>query len=333
MSVTIKDVAKAAGVSVASVSRALNGRDNVTDATRLRVIEIAERLRYRPNDAARSLITRRTQTIGAILPDLHGAFFSELIRGIDVAVRALGLHLLLSSAHGDADEVAAALQALQGRVDGLLVMSPHADASFLDEYLPPALPAVLLNAPPLPSRFPTLNIDNHGGARAMTRHLLACGHRRIAMIGGPHGNLDADERRRGYVDALIEASCGGDAMLLDGDFSEESGYAAGKHLAKLRDRPDAVFAANDMMAIGCRIALGDAGIEVPAGIALAGFDDVPIARYVTPQLTTVRVRIADLGRAALARLVAEIETPGSQSTEPQVLPCEVVARASCGTRS
>jgi LacI family transcriptional regulator len=262
---------------------------------------------------------------------LHGEFFSELIRGIDVAARANGLHLIVSSSHGDADEAAAAIEAMQGRVDGLLVMSPHVDAAFLAQCVSDALPAVMLNAPLSASRFPTMNIDDHGGAFAMTRHLLARGYRRIAMIGGPHGNLDADERRRGYVDALIEASLGSAAMLLDGDFSEESGYAAGKHIAKLGVRPDAVFAANDMMAIGCLLAFGDAGLSVPADIALAGFDDVPIARYVTPHLTTVRVRIADLGRAALTRLVAEIAAPGQRSAELEILPCDIVVRASCGT--
>jgi LacI family transcriptional regulator len=330
MAVTIKDVAKAAGVSVASVSRALNGRDNVTDETRHRILDVATKLRYRPNDAARSLITKRTQTIGAVLPDLHGEFFSELIRGIDVAARAQGLHLLVSSSHGDVDEATAAIRAMQGRVDGLLVMSPHVDASFLHESLPEALPAVLMNAPQDRSRFPTLNLDNHGGAVAMTRHLLGRGHRRIAMIGGPAGNLDADERRRGWLDALGEASLARDALLLDGDFSEESGYAAGKRIVALAQRPDAVFAANDMMAVGCLIALVESGVRVPDDVALAGFDDVPIARYVTPQLTTVRVRIADLGRAAFNRLVAELEAPGSLPVHNEVLPCEIVVRASSG---
>ncbi|MGN6518273.1 MAG: LacI family DNA-binding transcriptional regulator [Dokdonella sp.] len=330
MAVTIKDVAKAAGVSVAAVSRALNGRDNVTDQTRHRILDVAAKLRYRPNDAARSLITRRTRTIGAVLPDLHGEFFSELIRGIDVAARAQGLHLLVSSSHGDADEATAAIRSMQGRVDGLLVMSPHVDASFLHESLPEALPAVLMNAPHEHSRFPTLNLDNHGGAAAMTRHLLGRGHRRIAMIAGPVGNLDADERRRGWLDALEEASLARDALLLEGDFSEESGHAAGKHVAGLAQRPDALFAANDMMAVGCLIALAESGLRVPDDIALAGFDDVPIARYVTPQLTTVRVRVADLGRAAFTRLIAELETPGAFPARSEVLPCEIVVRASCG---
>ena len=118
MAVTIRDVAREAKVSVASVSRALNGNSNVTDSTRNRILKVAARLRYIPHSAARSLITRRTHTIGALLPDLFGEFFSELIRGIDLAARARGLHLLVSSSHGDADEAAAALRAMQGRVDG-----------------------------------------------------------------------------------------------------------------------------------------------------------------------------------------------------------------------
>jgi len=330
MGVTIKDVARAAGVSVASVSRALNGHENVTDVTRKRIVEVAARLRYMPNDAARSLITRRTHTIGAILPDLHGEFFSELIRGIDLAARTRGLHLLVSSSHGDADEAAAALRSMQGRVDGLLIMSPHADAGLLEANLPDSLPAVIMNASAGHSRYSTLSIDNHGGALAMTHHLIACGHRRIAFIAGPKGNLDADERLRGYHDALAAAGLAHEAMVLAGEFTEESGYAAGHELYDCAQRPDAVFAANDMMAIGCLFALTERDLVIPIDIAIAGFDDIPIARYVTPPLTTVRVRIADLGRSALIRLVAEMEAAGSSAAAPQILPCEIVVRTSCG---
>jgi LacI family transcriptional regulator len=330
MGVTIKDVAQAAGVSAATVSRALNGHENVTDTTRLRIVEVATRLRYTPNDAARSLITRRTQTIGAILPDLHGEFFSELIRGIDLAARTRGFHLLVSSSHGDADEAAAAMRAMQGRVDGLLIMSSHADAGLLDANLPESLPAVMMNASAGPTRYPTLGIDNHGGALAMTRHLVASGHRRIAFIAGPPGNFDADERLRGYREALAEAGLDHEARVLTGEFTEESGYAAGCAFFDDARRPDAVFAANDMMAIGCLFALSERGMVVPIDIAIAGFDDIPIARYVTPPLTSVRMRMADLGRSALVRLVAEMQAAGLSSKAPQVLPCEVVVRATCG---
>ena len=323
--VTIKDVAREAGVSVATVSRALNGSANVTAQTRRRIAGVAARLRYVPHGAARSLVTRRTQTIGALLPDLFGEFFSELIRGIDLAARARGLQLLVSSSHGDASEAATALRAMQGRVDGLLIMSPHVDAPFLRDHLPAALPAVLLNTSVADARYTTLNIDNYGGARAMTRHLLDCGYRDIAFITGPADNFDAAERLKGFREASAESAR---ARVLPGDFSEESGHRAGREIAAMRQRPQAVFAANDMMAIGCLLALTETGLRVPEDVALAGFDDIPIARYVNPPLTTVRVRIADLGQGALEQLVARMETPDAPM-HAQTLACEIVPRASC----
>ena len=312
-------------MSVATVSRALNGSANVTAQTRRRIAGVAARLRYVPHGAARSLVTRRTQTIGALLPDLFGEFFSELIRGIDLAARARGLQLLVSSSHGDASEAATALRAMQGRVDGLLIMSPHVDAPFLRDHLPAALPAVLLNTSVADARYTTLNIDNYGGAQAMTRHLLVCGYADIAFITGPSGNFDAAERLKGFREAAARHAR---IHLLQGDFSEESGHRAGREIAAMRQRPQAVFAANDMMAIGCLFALAEAGLRVPEDIALAGFDDIPIARYVNPPLTTVRVRIADLGQGALEQLVARMETPDAPM-QAQTLACEIVPRASC----
>lgn len=313
-------------MSVATVSRALNGSASVTAQTRRRIAGVAARLRYVPHATARSLVTRRTHTIGALLPDLFGEFFSELIRGIDLAARARGLQLLVSSSHGDAAEAAAALRAMQGRVDGLLIMSPHVDARFLREHLTQALPTVLMNTPVEGHGYASLNIDNYGGAQAMTRHLLERGHRDIAFITGPADNFDAAERLKGFRDAIAAPAR---ARQLQGDFSEESGYRAGRQLAAMRDRPQAVFAANDMMAVGCLYALVEAGVRVPDDIALAGFDDIPIARYINPPLTTVRVRIADLGQGALEHLVARMETADPPS-QRHTLACEVVPRASSG---
>ncbi len=330
MPATIRDVARAAGVSVATVSRALNGADNVLPQTRERILAAARELRFTPSGAARSLITRRTDTIGALLPDLHGEYFSELIRGIDQAARARGLHLLVSSSHGDADEAAAAMRAMNGRVDGLLVMSPHADAEFLAHNLPGSLPAVLMNTGADLGGHPRFVIDNFGGARAMTRHLAAAGRRRIAFIGGPVGNGEAAERLRGYRAGLKN---GMREIVFDGDFNQESGFAAGRRIAHSKPRPDAVFAANDMMAIGCLAALGEAGLRVPEDLALAGFDDIPIARYVAPALTTIRVPIAALGASALEALVKVLETPQARPAEAartEVMPVELVVRRSCG---
>lgn len=328
---TIKDVAREAGVSVASVSRALNGGTGVTEAAGLRIREVAARLHYVPHAAARSLITRRTHTVGALLPDLHGEFFSELIRGIDLAARARGLHLLVTSSHESADEAAQALRAMQGRVDGMLILSSRVDAAFLRANLPSSVPAVLLNSAVKSKSHAVMNVDNYGGAHAMVRHLLAAGHTGVSFIAGPPGNFDAQQRELGYRDAMATYAPHAPLDVIAGDFTEDSGYRAGHQLLARHPRPQAVFAANDMMAVGCLYALKDAGLVVPRDIALAGFDDIPIARYVTPTLTTVRVRISDLGHGALEHLAKLLEDPQHVATPQHAPDCEIVVRESCGT--
>jgi LacI family transcriptional regulator len=330
--VTIKDVAREARVSVASVSRALNGGNGVTAETGQRIREVAKRLRYVPHAAARTLITRRTNTIGALLPDLHGEFFSELIRGIDLAARARGLHLLVSSSHDNSEEAAAALRAMQGRVDGLLILSPQVDAAFLHANLPASLPAVLLNSPVKSKTYSALNIDNFTGAHAMVRHLVEAGHQRVAFISGPPKNFDAEQRELGYRAAMAEFAHSVPVNVVAGDFTEDSGYRAARTLLAQPSRPQAIFAANDMMAVGCLYALKEAGLSVPQDMALAGFDDIPIARYVSPPLTTVRVRIVDLGRIALEQLATLLENPEQAPASAQTLGCEIIRRESCGNK-
>ena len=327
---TIKDVAREAKVSVASVSRAMNGGSGVTAETSLRIRQAAERLQYIPHAAARMLITRRTRTVGALLPDLYGEFFSELIRGIDLAARAHGLHLLVSSSHDGVEEAAAAVRSMQGRVDGLLILSERVDSAFLRANLPRDLPVVLLNSPVRNSGHAVLNVDNRGGAFAMVRHLIQAGHRNIAFISGPAGNFDSRQRLKGYRAAMARYAPDAPLTVLDGDFIEESGYRAGLQLAAMTPRPTAVFAANDMMAVGCLAAFKEAGLRVPEDIAVAGFDDIPIARYVNPPLTTVRVRIVDLGRSALEQLAELLQRPEPSSASAQTLGCEIVVRDSCG---
>jgi LacI family transcriptional regulator len=331
MPATIKDVAQIAGVSVATVSRVLNRLDVVAEDTRKRVSEAASKLGYIPHGGARSLSMRQTQCVGAVLPDLHGEFFSELIRGIDRVARQRGQHLLLTPSHDDADELADALRSMQGRADGVLLMSPHLDAEVLRRNLPRGMPAVLMNTPRQGPDYSSLTVDNHGGASAMVRHLRAKGHRRIAMISGPHGNFDADERLRGYLDTLAKLAPRTQPQVLRGDFTEESGHRAAQEIAAMRERPDAVFAANDTMAIGCLFGLAEAGLAVPRDIAVAGFDDIPMARYVNPPLTTVRMEIAQLGEAAFGRLMRAIERRDQDKPSRQTLRTELVVRKSCSS--
>ncbi len=331
MSVTIKDVARQANVSVATVSRALNGQPNVAEDVRRRVLEVAERLRYSPNPAARSLSSRRTQTIGVVLPELHGEFFSELMRGIDQVARERGLHLLVSSYHGNPREQGAALRAMPGRVDGLLLMSPFVDGAEAIAADLPALPVVLINPALAAEGLPAIGVDNHGGAVAMMRHLREAGHRRIAFIAGPAGNFDARERLRGYREALA-GEPGMAPWVLEGGFDEASGVRAGRALLAATERPDAVFAANDMMALGCLFALREAGLRVPQDIALAGFDDIPLSRYVHPTLTTMRVEIAELGARALQRLLDAGEPGHPPRATPELLAPGLVVRESSRAR-
>ena len=308
-SATIRDVAKRSGVSVASVSRVLNGADTVTDAMRGRVLEAIDTLHYVPHSGARSLSTRRTDTLGVILPDLFGEYFSELIRGMDRAARVHGKHLIVSSSHDDAEEVALAMRSMRGRVDGLIVLSPHLDAARLAEGLVGSLPVVLMNAAAVGADRPCIVVDNDGGAAQAVAHLVQTGRRRIAHVRGPLGNLEADERVQGYLRALGDAGLG--SRVEQGDFTQASGYRAVARMLAEPLRPDAVFAANDMMAVGAVLAIQEARLRCPEDVAVVGFDDVPIAELVRPALTTLRIDIAGTGARALERLITLIQAPAT----------------------
>lgn len=328
--ISIKDVARAAGVSVATVSRVHNGSVLVKEATRRHVGEVAARLGYSPHGAARSLITNRTNTIGVLLPDLYGEFFSEVIRGIDQTAQRHGHHLLVSSSHDDCPALEAALRSMRGRVDGLIVMWPEMDAETALRNLPAGFPLVLLSAPLDPDGFDVITVANYEGAYAMVCHLLDLGHRRIGMIKGIEGNADAAERLRGYRAALVTAGLASAALEVAGDFGEESGFHAAGELLRREDRPTAIFAANDTMAIGALSALRGAGLQVPDDVALAGFDDIPLARYLDPPLSSVHVDISALGERATLRLLDAVRDKDKHEHRAETLPTTLVLRRSCG---
>jgi LacI family transcriptional regulator len=330
--VTIRDVAREAGVSVATVSRVFNDSGPVGEETRRRILAVATKLRYTPDSAARSLITRRTNTLGVLLPDLYGEFFSEVIRGIDPTAQKSGYHILVSRAHNDRDEIEAAMRAMRGRVDGLVVMSPDIDAAALVANLPDDCPVVLLNCVVEGTEFDSLNIDNYGGAYAMVTHLLGRGHQRIGFIAGHERNHDAAERLRGYRAALEDVGAEWRAEWeRAGDFTEASGYRAGEEFVALSPRPTALFAANDSMAIGALSALREAGIRVPEDVAVAGFDDIPIARYMSPPRTSVHVAISELGERATRTLLHAVEEKNRHEKQQETLPTTLVIRQSCGS--
>lgn len=323
---TIHDVAREAGVSIATVSRVINGNSPVRAATRERVSQALARLRYIPHGGARSLVNRQTRTIGVLLPDMFGEFFSEVIRGVDQVARQRQYSLLVTSTHGDSQSAEAMLRTLHGKVDGLVVLSSDLEMQDAVRNLLRRTPVVFLNhvQGDGADRFDSISVDNHGGALAMTRFLMGFGHRRIAFVKGPEGNGDAAERLQGYREAMGRA----DGLELPGDFSEAGGYAAGRRALQMEPRPTAIFTANDTMAIGVFRALRERGVRIPADISVAGFDDVPFVRYLDPPLTSIHAPISELGSGAAKRLLDRIESEQDLTPEQQTMDVLLVARAS-----
>jgi LacI family transcriptional regulator len=299
---TIRDVARRAQLSVATVSRVLNGFESVSEGARERVSEAVRELGYVPHAGARSLSLARTNAIGVVLPDLHGEFFSEIVRGLDKAANRTGYLLLLSNLHGSPEQASLALRAVHGRVDGLIVMAPQLKAEELAVALPSAIPSILINTRDCSQARAAIHVDNAGGVRAVIDHLVSLGRKRLVHIAGPEGNMDAEERAAAFHDAcgMHDIAC----ETVRGDFGEDSGSSAVEELRKRGRNFDGIFAANDNMAIGALQALRSAGITVPGEVAVAGFDDIPLAKHLG--LTTVRVRIAELGERALVRLVSSL---------------------------
>ena len=315
---TIRDVARRAQVSVATVSRALNGFENVSEQARERIAEAVSELGYVPHAGARSLSLARTNAIGVVLPDLHGEFFSEIVRGMDREASRRGYLLLLSNLHSGREQATLALKAMRGRVDGLIVMAPHLGADDLAAALPNGFPSILINTRGAAGCFASIHVDNGAGARAVVDHFVAHGRKRLVHIAGPAGNIDAQERAAAFESAA--SAHGVEWEIVRGDFEEQSGEAAISALLAAGHRFDAVFAANDNMAIGTLHAIHSAGLRIPEDVAVAGFDDIPLARHL--RLTTVRVRIAELGERAFVRVLEALEggdNAGDELHAPELL--------------
>jgi LacI family transcriptional regulator len=331
---TIREVARSAGVSIATVSRVFNNSSLVNSETAERVLEVATDLDYWPNSAAQGLATSSTRTFGVLLPDLFGEFYSDLIRGIDRQAHLDNFQILLSSSHSNAEDVLSAMRSMLGRIDGLIMMAPDGESIDTVERVRRRIPVVLLSPRTPVERCHSLGIDNFGGAKAAVEHLMSLGHNRIAYIGGPHGNVDAEDRLRGFQEAFI--SQGRDpsqGTVIDGDFREITGFQAGAILLGLRPRPTAVFTANDSMAIGLLAALSRAGCRVPEDMAVVGFDNVAIAGFLNPPLTTVHVDACGMGAKAVELLLGDIKSDHKKEPVRVVLPATLTVRDSSGIKT
>lgn len=329
MGATIKDVARLADVSIATVSRVLNKTAPVNEDKRVRVEAAISQLGYRPNPAARRLLRQETGGFGVLIPSLGGEFFAGFLKGLDEEAQRSGFFCLIGAAHRSEAELDHAIRQMHGRVDGIVIMSPGQTAEKTLQLIPQDMPVVFLNTSVSDPGIPYLNFDNHGGAFRMVQHMADLGHQRIAMIKGPASAYDAEERLRGYREALqVSGLSVNPALEFEGNFTEEWGYHAGKAILASPLRPTAVFAANDFSAFGAMSAFQEEGLRIPEDIALSGFDDISITKFTTPPLSSVRVPTVELGRRTMKTLIGIVRNIPQDVMTPDVLPTELVIRRS-----
>jgi DNA-binding LacI/PurR family transcriptional regulator len=324
---TIRDVARQAGVSHQTVSRVINGSEDVTPETRERVESAIAELGYRPNAIARSMARGQTRTLACISPNLTDYTFASIIEGAEAEARRMG-YFLLSSSAADAEGFAALVEELVGhrRVDGLLVMNPYADERY--QMIPDDFPVVFVGARARSESICSVCLDDEAVAYEATRYLVGCGHERIGMITGPMAEDCSMDRMIGFQKALEEAGLlFQPELLIEGDWSASSGHAALMQLSANGDLPGALFVQNDRMAMGVLRAARDLGISVPQQLSVIGVDDMPLTQHFDPPLTTMRQDMPRIGCEAARILIRTIQ--GAVSPQCQMkLPAELVVRQS-----
>lgn len=331
---SLDDIAAKAGVSRSTVSRVVNDHPNVSARTRARVLRVIDEEKYRPNAAARIMVTRRTKVIGVVIPhDLHVVFwdpyyYPALLQGVAAATSERDYAMLLWVRQSGEDEERFYRRILQhGLMDGLIVASARVNGTFIDRLLDMGVLFTMVErAPRHADRISYVTIDNIGAARQVVDHLAASGRRRIGLITGEIDNIDSIDRLEGYRSSLNRLGLPDD-LVVEGDFSRASAYQG---TAVLLERGvDAIFASNDIMAQGVYERLHEMGLRIPEDVAVVGFDDLPTATHLKPLLTTVRQPVRDKGYLATELLLKLIEQ-GDAAPQHVILPAPLIVRESCG---
>ncbi|WP_168197539.1 ribose operon transcriptional repressor RbsR [Brenneria corticis] len=329
---TMKDVARLAGVSTSTVSHVINNDRFVSDAIRDKVMAAVEQLNYAPSALARSLKINQTQTIGMLLTASSNPFYAEVVRGVERCCYERGYSLILCNTEGDPDRMRRSLETLlQKRVDGVLLMCTESHRPLPDmvsRY--PSIPMVMMDWAPFDGGIDVIKDNSLLGGEMATKYLISRGYRKIACIAGPKDKTTAYNRLEGYRQAMQGAGLPIPAEYeIFGDFEFETGYRAMRQLLALDNRPDAVFTGNDAMAVGVYHALYLAGLSIPGDMAVIGYDDIELARYMSPPLTTIHQPKDELGELAIDTLLYRL---GHPDTEPNVLVLtpELMVRHSVG---
>jgi len=332
MSVTIRDVARAAGVSTATAARALGGYGHASPAARRKVSESARQLGYRPNVVARALVSRATTTVGLVVGDIENPFFAAAARGLADVMDAHGYTVLLANADEDAGRERRAVDALRARqVDGMVVVpAPGASPEHLTELVTAGVPLVLLDRAVVGVAADSVLVRNVAGARAAVAHLAGLGHRRIGVVSDSPDITSSAERIQGYRQALRAAGIAPEPGLISiGGPTRDDGEAAALRLLDRPDRPTAVFTANNFMTVGALRAARSLALRIPEDVALVGFDDLDWTTLVQPPVTVVRQPVADLGRVAGERLLRRLD--GDAGPPKRIrLDANLIVRGSCG---
>lgn len=327
---TMRDVAERAAVSMATVSHVINGTRYVSPTLTTRVRSAMEALSYRPDAVARSLRRRETLTVGLLLPSTEIPFFASVARHIEHAAFSSGYSVILSNSdwrlEREMDQLA---NLIARRVDGLVCISAEMTAERIAPVIEEGIPVVTFERQIAGVALDAVGIDNVAAASAATRHLLSLGHRRIALIKGIPNSTISRERVVGFRKALTAAGVEVDeSLIVQGNFRAASGRAAAARLMALRKPPTAIFALNDLMAMGALQCLHEQKIRVPEQVAVVGFDGIPLSAYVSPPLTTVIQPLAEMGRAAINLLLERIRGEGSDGARALKLEARLAIRGS-----
>jgi len=332
VTVTIYDVAREAGVSMATVSRVVNNNPNVKPATRKKVFEAIERLGYRPNAVARGLASKKTTTVGVVIPDISNAIFAEVARGIEDIANMYHYNIILCNADKKKDkEIRVINTLLEKQVDGLLFMGGAVTEEQQQAFKTANVPIVLCATSDESGEIPSVDIDHETAAFDAVQSLIKQGHRRIAMISGTlEDPSNGYARFNGYKKALADAGIAYDDTLVRiGNYRYESGSDAMRYFLELANRPSAVFSATDEMAIGAIHAIQDKGLQVPADISVISVDNSRMASMVRPLLTTVAQPMYDIGAVSM-RLLTKLMKKEHVEQAQVILPHELIVRQSVG---
>jgi len=336
--ITIKDIARKANVSHTTVSRALNNKSRIKSDTKEKILSIAKQLNYHPDFIARSLVMRRTKTLGLVITTIANPFYTELSQGIETTAIGLGYNIILCSTNYDLSAEKKYIDMLESKgVDGIIFTSAHMGDPNIIGLAEEGFPIILVNRrtyhPIVRDKVDYVGVDNLRGGFLAVEHLIKLGHERIGVIGGSSESSVGFERLEGGKKALAAYGLEGVGdYFLEGNFLRGSGYQGGKRFLEMERRPTAIFATNDYMALGAYQAIMEGGMKVPEEIALIGFNDIEFTSMKGIELTTIGQKKYEMGALAVKTLVDRIEGRKSGPPEEIILEPELIIRKTCGFR-